>query len=367
MPTNLQQQIGGEAEALISTIKAHITAGDKAAGKAEQHYIAAGQHLKTLKAGHAGSWVEWEALLKEKIGIGKSRASELMQIADGTKTAEGVASDRRERQRKAKAIAKPKLSVVDGENADDPEVSAETMKAKFADAAEEEARKQPATKVKVSKDGEKPDPAEIEDDDEDDLSAYKPLFLTHADQAAHYAVYSGPVDGEVLEAARLAARVWSELVQKLEEDCKKPANPPARGRKPKFEEMTLGDAVGKAFTDLADLAIECREVVDNAPPGISETQRIQTFDETANTLESLEEPDVSAELAKIKISLPIGRMPRSRGDRQGVALNIIAVCVEALDNIDENDPRLEEAASLRDELENASSEAENCEFPGMYG
>jgi hypothetical protein len=114
--------------ALIGKIKAHIDKGDKAkaqaehaAGKAEQHYISAGQYLKTLKEQHNGSWAEWEELLKTKIGIGKSRASELMAIADGTKTTKQVRADtnkrkithrtspfrngetRRERQRKANA------------------------------------------------------------------------------------------------------------------------------------------------------------------------------------------------------------------------------------------------------------------------
>ncbi len=88
---------------LIKTIKAHIAKGDHAKDKAEQHYISAGQHLKTLKANHAGSWDEWEALLKDKIGIGKSRASELMQIADGRKTFERVQTERRERDRNAAA------------------------------------------------------------------------------------------------------------------------------------------------------------------------------------------------------------------------------------------------------------------------
>lgn len=75
--------------------------------------------LKELKAEHdgrGGSWIEWETKMKEKAGIHKSRASELMAIADGTKTAESVVADRRERQRKAKAIAKKKSSVDDGEN-----------------------------------------------------------------------------------------------------------------------------------------------------------------------------------------------------------------------------------------------------------
>jgi hypothetical protein len=79
--------------ALISTIKAHLSAGDKAQDKAQRHYIAAGQHLKQLKAehdGHDGTWAEWEALLKA-VGISTGRASELMQIADGRKTADGLA------------------------------------------------------------------------------------------------------------------------------------------------------------------------------------------------------------------------------------------------------------------------------------
>jgi hypothetical protein len=118
---------------LIGLIKAHIAKGDKAADKAEQHYIAAGQHLKQLKAehdGHDGTWAEWEELLKEKIGIGKSRASELMRIADGTKTIEQVRADTTERTAKTRALQSSPLR--SGENADDPETSAEIMKAKFA-------------------------------------------------------------------------------------------------------------------------------------------------------------------------------------------------------------------------------------------
>jgi hypothetical protein len=91
-----------KSESLIKTIKAHIAKGDKAAEKSEQHYIAAGQHLKTLKAQHDdadGTWAEWEALLKDKIGIGRSRASELMQIADGRKTVEQVRAGTAERMR----------------------------------------------------------------------------------------------------------------------------------------------------------------------------------------------------------------------------------------------------------------------------
>jgi hypothetical protein len=92
---------------LVAAIKAHIAKGDKAQDKAEQHYIAAGQHLKTLKAQHEGSWAEWEALLKERVGIGKSRASELMLIADGTKTVAQVRAEKAESMRQVRAQPSP--------------------------------------------------------------------------------------------------------------------------------------------------------------------------------------------------------------------------------------------------------------------
>jgi hypothetical protein len=89
---------GADQERLINTIRAHIAKGDHASKKAEQHYIAAGQHLATLKASHAGTWKEWETLLKAKLNISTGRASELMQIADGRKTLEQVRDDTNRRK-----------------------------------------------------------------------------------------------------------------------------------------------------------------------------------------------------------------------------------------------------------------------------
>src|SRR5262245_13581125 len=83
---------------LVHELKVLIGKGDKASDKARQFYVAAGQHLKTLKAQHKGTWAEWEKILKVKIGIGKSRASELMQIADGRKTVETVREETNQRK-----------------------------------------------------------------------------------------------------------------------------------------------------------------------------------------------------------------------------------------------------------------------------
>jgi len=175
---------------LIQTIKAHIAKGDKAKDKAEQHYIAAGQHLKTLKASHGGSWAEWEELLKTKIGIGKSRASELMRIADGRKTVEQVRADTAERTAKTRALQSSPLR--SGENADDPETSADAIRARFA---------------------------ETDDDDGPDLERdhvrARTAFLLRANAAQEDAFYDGAVDNEVLAAAEEAARAWNKVAASI--------------------------------------------------------------------------------------------------------------------------------------------------------
>jgi len=100
--------------------KAFIAKADRAQTRADDLYISAGRHLIALKAEHddcGGTFDEWEVLLKEQVGIGKSRASELMQIADGTKTVEGV---REATAKKVRQIRARKFSPVrTGENADE--------------------------------------------------------------------------------------------------------------------------------------------------------------------------------------------------------------------------------------------------------
>jgi hypothetical protein len=105
-------------------VRAHIAKGDQAKVKAEQHYIAAGQHLAALKAEHTGTWAEWEVLVKEKAGIGKSRASELMQIADGSKTVEGIREATAEKVRQIRA--RKSSPVRTGENSGNVTASTDT-------------------------------------------------------------------------------------------------------------------------------------------------------------------------------------------------------------------------------------------------
>jgi hypothetical protein len=90
---------------LIQAVKVLIEKGKATEEKAEQYYVSAGQHLITLKAKHDegdGKWADWQKLVKEKIGISAPRASELMQIADGRKTAEEVRTRSTESSRKSR-------------------------------------------------------------------------------------------------------------------------------------------------------------------------------------------------------------------------------------------------------------------------
>jgi hypothetical protein len=54
-------------------------------------------------------------------------------------------------------------------------------------------------------------------EDEIDLENYRIAFILRADQAAEFAVYSGPIDDDVIAGARTAASAWTALLQKLEE------------------------------------------------------------------------------------------------------------------------------------------------------
>jgi hypothetical protein len=142
--------------------------------------------------------------------------------------------------------------------------------------------------------------------------------------------------------------------------------PPRRKRKPpKVEETTIGAAVNAAYAEWQGLAEEIREVVDNSE-AFSATQRIQTLDETANTLESLEEPKVADELVGIKVSFGVCVTSSSRSTRCSNATTALEACIEAL-TLDEGDPRSAAANDLREELQNAVDETQCCDFPGMYG
>jgi hypothetical protein len=93
---------------LGSTIKAHMSAGEKYEDKAEQHFKSAGMHLLEAKARIAAG--EYGApfgafISKECGGLSSSRAYELIAIANGTKTVESIRAEKAASVRKCREQA----------------------------------------------------------------------------------------------------------------------------------------------------------------------------------------------------------------------------------------------------------------------
>jgi hypothetical protein len=145
------------------------------------------------------------------------------------------------------------------------------------------------------------------------------------------------------------------------------------GYKQEVREVSIADAVSGAFSALEELASECREIVDNASEGLSQSQRIQTLDETAGQLESLSEAAVPEKFGEIRVKYFEATKKRgvSRAVRCSNAVTalqaVVEACDERLEELAEEDDARADVETLRDECQTAIDEAEGCEFPGMYG
>lgn len=110
--TTLSSSVGAvpPESLLIDHIQAHVRKGDAAKERAtqnhkkfENHYIAAGRYLATLKIHYAPSWQQWEAILKTKVFLSTGRASELMQLADGRKSLQEIRDGKAQSVRQVRA------------------------------------------------------------------------------------------------------------------------------------------------------------------------------------------------------------------------------------------------------------------------
>lgn len=82
--------------ALGRTIIVRIQKAEKAATDSDNHFLAAGLHLKEAKSLlETTQEMSWGQFLKIYCGIGRSRADELVAIADGKATLEGLRSRKR--------------------------------------------------------------------------------------------------------------------------------------------------------------------------------------------------------------------------------------------------------------------------------
>jgi hypothetical protein len=237
---------------------------------------------------------------------------------------------------------------------------------------------------------------------DDDQTIWRRGLMARATQAIEGATFEDwsrfEIDREIVEVVRRAADDWRGLATYLEQLLRRhraahedvgeetdihsdldeeegEAESPKRKRvQPKVQIYSddMESAVSEAFSEICSLAEEAREIVDNAPDGLRESERIQTFEQTADTLESLGEPEVSAVISTVPVCCTLALPKRkgrglSRASRMGNAISIIDGCMEALNAIPEKDVRHAAALDLHGELEAAMSEAEGCEFPGMFG
>lgn len=139
-------------------------------------------------------------------------------------------------------------------------------------------------------------------------------------------------------------------------------------KQPVTTKYTVADAVSSAFGTIEELANEMREAFDNTPESLQQSGVGEARGEAADALENLSEPDVPESLADLEFehtTFPIKGWP-SRSKRRDEVTSILHAVIDMLDNIDD-DIITTDASSLRDELDNLISEAEEVEFPGMYG
>ncbi|MDR6955217.1 hypothetical protein J2X65_004596 [Ancylobacter sp. 3268] len=102
-------------DTLGAEIRARLEAGDKAIGKAEDHYLAAGLRLIEARQrveAEGGSFREFLATHQ----IGKSRAYEVMAVAGGTKTFSGIRAKTAERVARHAEKSREAVSVSNGRN-----------------------------------------------------------------------------------------------------------------------------------------------------------------------------------------------------------------------------------------------------------
>lgn len=140
---------------------------------------------------------------------------------------------------------------------------------------------------------------------------------------------------------------------------------------------TTMTAVSDACSSLEELGSECRELVDNASENLQQTSRIQTFEETAGTLEGISEPDVPECISELPITYSEQVSTRKgRGESRSVrcsnAVSVLQAAESAAQEWYDDEANAEhedrdDVDAFITELQNIIGDAEGCEFPGMYG
>jgi hypothetical protein len=154
-----------------------------------------------------------------------------------------------------------------------------------------------------------------------------------------------------------------------EEDHDELEPKPKRKLKITEHECSIATAVEDALGGLSELASECRQVVDAAPEGFQQTERIQILAASADTLEDVVHgwTTIPDSLGKIPVTCALPkRRYLSRAARASDAGSMLEACVNVLNQITEEAEGYATARDLISDLQGVIEAVESCEFPGMY-
>jgi len=138
-------------------------------------------------------------------------------------------------------------------------------------------------------------------------------------------------------------------------------------------------SISDAISELQSLGEECREVCDGMSENLHNGQRYQDLDASASALESISEPDVPVDGGDAEIKWTEGKRRHvSRALRRDNAVACLQAAKDEAERLaeenrkDEGGGEVAQASAdaldgFAEALGEIISEAEGCEFPGMYG
>ena len=197
--------------ALVATIKDHLAKAVQSEKRSEQHYISAGLRLKELKARRGNT--PWYEYVQKTFKLSRSRADELIAIADGKVTLDQT------RAAKAASTAKSKAknsNGLDGKSAASGGRSSDSAPGfgQFTNANGE-------TKSSCDFNGE--DPADIAEPGDSDEVIRQRKFAHHATEALRHAHEHGfdeaadsEITSEIIRMAKRAGEAWSKVAAELQ-------------------------------------------------------------------------------------------------------------------------------------------------------
>lgn len=197
--------------ALVATIKDQLAKAAKSVKQSEQHFIAAGMRLKELKARKGN--VPWYEYVQKTFKLSRSRADELIRMADGKVTLDQT------RAAKAASVAKSKANNSNGLDGKAAATSGGSPTpspgfGQFRNANGE-------TKSSCDYNGE--DPADIAEPGDSDEVIRQRKFAHHATEALRHAREHGfdeaadsEITSEIIRMAKRAGEAWSKVAAELQ-------------------------------------------------------------------------------------------------------------------------------------------------------